>query len=92
MTDGGGNKRTAVGQHHLVVEKIGTPITWPQEPAGPLQQQDLMGPFRIFGPRDTSSYSPGASEKYASLEVLQKLVTYSVQHASQVTHDFKKSK
>jgi hypothetical protein len=92
VTDGGGKKRSAIGQHHLVVEKIGTPITWPPEPTGPLQQQELMGPLRIFGSYDTSSHSPGASEKYAPLEILQKLVTYSVWHASQVTHDFKQSR
>ncbi|XP_021914689.1 trafficking protein particle complex subunit 8 isoform X2 [Zootermopsis nevadensis] len=92
VTDGGGKKRSAIGQHHLVVEKIGTPITWPLEPTGPLQQQELMGPLRIFHPHDTSSNSPGASEKYAPIEILQKLVTYNVWHASQVIHDFKKSR
>jgi hypothetical protein len=92
VTDGGGKKRSAIGQHHLVVEKIGTPIIWPLEPTGPLQQQELIGPLRIFGPSDTSSYSPEASEKYAPLEILQKLVTYSVLHASKVTHDFKQSR
>lgn len=92
VTNGGGSKRSAVGQHHLVVEKVGTPVTCPPESAGPLQQQELMGPLRIFGPDDSSSHSPGTSEKYAPLEILQKLVTYSIWHPPQVTHDFKQSR
>jgi hypothetical protein len=90
VTIGEGKKRSTIGQHHIVVERVGTPITWPPEPVGSLQHQELMGPVTIFG--DTSSHSLGMPEKYTSLENLQKLVTYSIWHLPRVTHDFKQSR
>lgn len=92
MTDGGGKKRSAVGQHHIMVEKVGTPITWPPEPVGPLQEQELMGPLKMLGPDDTSSSSRRTSENYVPLETLQKLVTYSIWHPPRIMHDFKQSR
>jgi len=92
VTIGEDKKRSAIGQHHIVVERVGTPITWPPEPVGSLQHQEIMGPLRVFGQCDTSSHSLGMPEKYASLETLQKLVTYSIWHPPRVTHDFNRTR
>jgi hypothetical protein len=92
VTIGEDKKRSTIGQHHIVVESVGTPITWPPEPVGSLQPQELMGPLGVFGQCDTSSHSHGIPEKYASLETLQKLVTYSIWHPPRVTHDFRQTR
>jgi hypothetical protein len=92
VTVGEDKKRSTVGQHHIMVDRVGAPITWPPEHVVSLQHQELTGPLKVFGQCDSSSHSVGTPEKYASIETLQKLVTYSIWHPPRITHDFKQTR
>ncbi|XP_067001319.1 trafficking protein particle complex subunit 8 isoform X2 [Anabrus simplex] len=92
---GQGKKRIALGQHHLRIEGVGKPSVWPpdltQAATAALHTQP-DGPLRIFGPEAVSSQSSSSVVPYPSLDILQKLVTYSIQHPSQIAHNFKQSR
>lgn len=91
MTDNDGTCRTVLGQHHLRVGRVGAPAACPPSSGIVPQQPEPAGTIKIFGP-DADPMPATAADKYTPLDTLQKLVTYSVQHAPSVAHDFARNR
>nr|CAD7454701.1 unnamed protein product [Timema tahoe] len=92
IKNNGSNGRTVIGQHHVAIDKLDVSATWPPESSPALQMQEQQGPLYIFGPDVISSATSAMSDKYPSLDVLQRLVTYSIHHPPSIAHDFKHSR
>lgn len=91
IKNGKGTKRMALGQHHLILEKIAvSSVTPADDPKVPLPSE-IEGPLRMFAP-DDSSYKSVTSEKYPSIDVLQRLVVHNIRHSPKVCHDFSVSR
>nr|CAD7396556.1 unnamed protein product [Timema cristinae] len=92
INSNGNNGRTVIGQHHIAIDKLDVSATWPPVSSPALQMQEQQGPLYIFGPDVISSATSAMSDKYPSLDVLQRLVTYSIHHPPSIAHDFKHSR
>lgn len=91
IKNGKGTKRMALGQHHLILEKIAVSSVSPaDDPKVPLPSE-IEGPLRMFAP-DDSSYKSVTSEKYPNIDVLQRLVVHNIRHSPKVCHDFSVSR
>uniref|UniRef100_A0A1B6JUM6 Uncharacterized protein n=4 Tax=Homalodisca liturata TaxID=320908 RepID=A0A1B6JUM6_9HEMI len=84
----GGDKRVAVGQHHVKLSHLGDMSSWPPSPAHSQGSPSPATPLRIFGV-DCAQETPTDS-----LTVRQQLVTFSVSRppASTTPHDFTKDR
>nr|CAD7568876.1 unnamed protein product [Timema californicum] len=92
INSNGNNGRTVIGQHHVAIDKLDVSATWPPVSSPALQMQEQQGPLYIFGPDVISSATSAMSDKYPSLDVLQRLVTYSIHHPPSIAHNFKHSR
>nr|CAD7195798.1 unnamed protein product [Timema douglasi] len=92
INSNGNNGRTVIGQHHVAIDKLDVSATWPPVSSPVLQMQEQQGPLYIFGPDVISSATSAMSDKYPSLDVLQRLVTYSIHHPPSIAHNFKHSR
>ncbi|XP_046999759.1 trafficking protein particle complex subunit 8 isoform X1 [Schistocerca americana] len=91
IRNGKGTKRMALGQHHLILDKIAVLSVSSADDAKVPVPSEIEGPLRIFGP-DDSSYKSVTSEKYPTLDVLQRLVIHNIRHSPKVCHDFSVSR
>lgn len=82
VTENGGCKRVAEGQHHVQIERLDEQTTWPPDPLVPSFVQPT-NTLKIFGSDLTTS-----SLASNSAVIKQWLLTFSLIHPRTVNHDF----
>lgn len=87
ITENGGFRRAAIGQHHLNLDKLGVKV-WNLAVVDPSRGVESQ-PIKLFGSESSGDGGPNAG-KGGSQESDKKLVTFSLEHQLEVKHDFRK--
>ncbi|XP_077272464.1 trafficking protein particle complex subunit 8 homolog l(3)76BDm [Temnothorax americanus] len=92
VTESGVITRRAVGQHHLELEHLNKQYKHPKEPR--TERNDDGARLKVFGPdRNVSNIVTVPLKDLAwEAEYLKSLISFSLAHQRQVTHDFQRSR
>ncbi|XP_071632774.1 trafficking protein particle complex subunit 8 [Temnothorax longispinosus] len=92
VTESGVITRMAVGQHHLELEHLNKTYKHPKEPR--TERNEYGARLKVFGPdRNVSNIVTVPLKDPAwEAEYLKSLISFSLGHQRQVTHDFRRSR
>ncbi|KAL0128427.1 hypothetical protein PUN28_003599 [Cardiocondyla obscurior] len=92
VTESGVITRTAVGQHHLELKHLDKTYKHPKEPRA--ERNEYGTRLKVFGPDRNVSNTVTALLKDSTWEVehLKSLLSFSLSHQRQVTHNFRQSR
>lgn len=92
VTESGVITRMAVGQHHLELEHLNKTYKHPKEPR--TERNEYGARLKVFGPdRNVSNaVTVPLKDPVWEAEYLKSLISFSLSHQRQVTHDFQRSR
>ncbi|XP_011631766.1 trafficking protein particle complex subunit 8-like, partial [Pogonomyrmex barbatus] len=92
VTESGVITRKAVGQHHFELEHLNKTYKHPKEPR--TERSEYGARLKVFGPdRNVSSaVSVPLKDPVWEAEYLKSLISFSLSHHRQITHDFRQSR
>ncbi|XP_076762823.1 trafficking protein particle complex subunit 8 homolog l(3)76BDm [Xylocopa sonorina] len=92
ITENGIIMRQTVGQHHLDIESLNTIYKYPKEVQ--VESNEYAGRLKIFGPDRNvpDSLTMTNKEEASETEFLKNIISFSLSHDRQITHNFKRSR
>jgi len=92
VTESGVITRMAVGQHHLELEHLNKTYKHPKEPR--TERSEYGARLKVFGPdrNISNAVTVPFKDPVGEAEYLKNLISFSLSHQRQVTHDFRQSR